>query len=129
MKSQAAALCLAALLWLSLAPLAWDVERMSQAAQRLGPQALQGVRALQPLLVSLAEADDAARLDGVVVFHAGTARRDGALVTAGGRVLGVQALGRDIRAARDRAYEAMDRIAFPGMHARRDIARRALGRA
>jgi len=57
-----------ALLLLSLAPLAWDVERMSQAAQRLGPDAAQGVRALQPLLASLAEADDAVRLDGVNRF-------------------------------------------------------------
>jgi predicted transglutaminase-like cysteine proteinase len=59
----------AALFALSLAPRAWDVERMSQAAQRLGPQAVQGVRALQPLLVSLAEADDAARLEGVNRFY------------------------------------------------------------
>ena len=58
----------AALMVLSLAPLAWDVERMSQAAQRLGPQAVQGVRALQPLLASLTEADDASRLDGVNRF-------------------------------------------------------------
>ena len=58
----------AALMLLSLTPLAWDVERMSQAAQRLGPQAVQGVRVLQPLLASLAEADDAARLDGVNRF-------------------------------------------------------------
>ena len=79
--------------------------------------------------VRITGVEEARRLDGVVVFHAGTARRDGALVTAGGRVLGVQALGRDIGAARDRAYEAVDRIAFPGMHARRDIGRRALGRA
>ncbi|HTP73693.1 MAG TPA: transglutaminase-like cysteine peptidase [Burkholderiaceae bacterium] len=57
-----------ALLAQSLAPLAWDVERMSQAAQRLGPQAVQAVRVLQPLLVGLAEADDAARLDGVNRF-------------------------------------------------------------
>jgi predicted transglutaminase-like cysteine proteinase len=57
-----------ALLAQSLAPLAWDVERMSQAAQRLGPQAVQSVRVLQPLLVGLAEADDAARLDGVNRF-------------------------------------------------------------
>jgi predicted transglutaminase-like cysteine proteinase len=59
----------AALFALSLAPRAWDVERMSQAAQRLGPQAVQGVRALQPLLVSLAEADDAARLEGINRFY------------------------------------------------------------
>jgi predicted transglutaminase-like cysteine proteinase len=58
----------AALMALSLAPLAWDVERMSHAAQRLGPPAVQGVRALQPLLISLADADDAARLDGVNRF-------------------------------------------------------------
>jgi predicted transglutaminase-like cysteine proteinase len=61
----------AALVLLSLAPLAWDVERMSQAAGRLGPQAVQGVRALQPLLASLADADDAARLDGVNRFFNG----------------------------------------------------------
>jgi len=66
----------AALMALSLAPLAWDVERMSLAAQRLGPQAVKAVRVLQPLLASLAEADDATRLDGVnrffnrrIVFH------------------------------------------------------------
>jgi len=57
-----------ALMLLSLTLLAWDVERMSHAAQRLGPQAVQGVRVLQPLLASLAEADDAARLDGVNRF-------------------------------------------------------------
>ena len=72
--------------------------------------------------------EEAGRLAGVTVFHAGTARRDGVLVTAGGRVLGVQALGGDIAGAIARAYAAMDRIAFSGMHARRDIGRRAVGR-
>ena len=72
--------------------------------------------------------EEAGRLAGVTVFHAGTARRDGVLVTAGGRVLGVQALGGDIEGAIARAYAAMDRIAFSGMHARRDIGRRAVGR-
>jgi len=72
--------------------------------------------------------DDAGALPGVNVFHAGTARRDGILVTAGGRVLGVQALGPDIRSAIARAYEAVDRIRFDGMQVRRDIGRRALGR-
>ena len=72
--------------------------------------------------------DDAGALPGVNVFHAGTAHRDGGLVTAGGRVLGVQALGPDIRSAVARAYEAVDRIRFDGMQARRDIGRRALGR-
>ncbi len=57
-----------ALVALSLSPLAWDSDRMTQAAQRLGPQAVQGLHSLQPLLASLAEADDAARLDGVNRF-------------------------------------------------------------
>jgi phosphoribosylamine---glycine ligase len=71
---------------------------------------------------------DAEALPGVRVFHAGTAMRDDALVTAGGRVLGVQALGADVRAAVDAAYTAVERIHFEGRHYRRDIARRALGR-
>jgi len=62
------------------------------------------------------------------VFHAGTARRDGDVVTAGGRVLGVTALGDDVSHARDRAYEAVEKIRFDGMQYRRDIASRALHR-
>lgn len=62
----------------------------------------------------------------VVVFQAGTARVDGKLVTAGGRVLGVTALGKGIREAREKAYEAVDKIHFDGMHYRRDIADKAL---
>jgi len=72
--------------------------------------------------------DDAGALAGVNVFHAGTARRDGSLVTAGGRVLGVQALGPDIGSAIARAYEGVARIRFDGMQWRSDIGRRALGR-
>jgi phosphoribosylamine--glycine ligase len=60
----------------------------------------------------------------VVVFHAGTALRDGRLVTAGGRVLGVTALGDDAAAARRRAYDAVSRIHFDGMQFRRDIGMR-----
>jgi phosphoribosylamine--glycine ligase len=71
---------------------------------------------------------EAEALPGVRVFHAGTALRDGALVTAGGRVLGVQALGGTVRAAVDAAYAAVARIRFEGAHFRRDIARRALAR-
>jgi phosphoribosylamine--glycine ligase len=67
--------------------------------------------------------DRAAALAGVRVFHAGTRRdRHGKVVTAGGRVLAVTALGADRDAARTRAYEAVDRIRFDGMHYRRDIA-------
>jgi phosphoribosylamine--glycine ligase len=60
--------------------------------------------------------------DGVEVTHAGTAERDGAVVTAGGRVLNVTALGDGTKAARDRAYAAADVIAFDGRQLRRDIA-------
>ena len=65
----------------------------------------------------------------VSVFHAGTARRDGRLVTAGGRVLGVQALGSDIRGAIAKAYAGVERIRFAGMQFRRDIGRRAVERS
>jgi len=54
-----------------VAPFAYDVERMAQAAQRLGPQAAQGVRLLQPLLATSAEANDGARLDAVNRFFNG----------------------------------------------------------
>jgi phosphoribosylamine--glycine ligase len=57
------------------------------------------------------------------VFHAGTARKGDEVVTSGGRVLGVTALGDDAAAARDRAYEALAGISFQGAHWRRDIAR------
>jgi phosphoribosylamine---glycine ligase len=63
--------------------------------------------------------------DGVTVFHAGTARdAAGRLVSAGGRVLGVTAVGGDVADAVERAYGAVDRIGFPGGHVRRDIGRR-----
>jgi phosphoribosylamine--glycine ligase len=65
---------------------------------------------------------DAAALSDVVVFHAGTRLTEtGTLVTAGGRVLMVTALGDDVRAARRRAYEAVDCITWDGVHCRRDI--------
>jgi phosphoribosylamine--glycine ligase len=57
----------------------------------------------------------------VVVFHAGTKSRDGAVVTAGGRVLGISAVGKDLTAARARAYGAIARLSWPGMQYRRDI--------
>ena len=65
---------------------------------------------------------------GGVVFHAGTARRNGRVVTAGGRVLGVTALGGTLREAVDHAYAAVDRIHWRGMQYRKDIGARALGR-
>jgi phosphoribosylamine--glycine ligase len=69
---------------------------------------------------------ESAALDGVHVFHAGTAERDGRLVTAGGRVLGVTATGRDVRDAIARAYAAVGTITFEGVHYRRDIGYRAI---
>ena len=64
-------------------------------------------------------------MEGAEVFHAGTARRQGRVVTAGGRVLTVNALGPSLRAARERAYEAVSRIRFEGMQYRKDIGERA----
>lgn len=65
---------------------------------------------------------DATKLDGVQVFHAGTKIVNGTVVTGGGRVLAVTALGRTIKLARERAYDAVSRIHFEGCHYRRDIA-------
>ena len=69
--------------------------------------------------------EDAESMRGVAVFHAGTDRRDGKIVTAGGRVLAVSALGADLTAARERAYEAVGKIRFEGMQYRNDIAQKA----
>jgi phosphoribosylamine--glycine ligase len=66
--------------------------------------------------------------DGVV-FHAGTTHRDGAVVSSGGRVLTVTALGDDLAAAVAHAYDGVGRLAFAGAHYRHDIGHRALGRA
>ncbi len=66
------------------------------------------------------------RIPGAVVFHAGTKLDSGRVVTAGGRVLGVTAIGATVREAVDRAYEACGKIQFANAHYRRDIAWRAL---
>jgi phosphoribosylamine--glycine ligase len=71
--------------------------------------------------------DAAERVPGVRVFHAGTKWRDGELVTAGGRVLGVTARAESLEEAHARAYEAVQHIEFEGRQYRRDIAARALG--
>ena len=55
------------------------------------------------------------------VFHAGTAKKDDAYMTAGGRVLAVTARGRDVREAREKAYSALSAIKFEGMQYRKDI--------
>ena len=76
----------------------------------------------------IAGLEDAARMRDVEVIHAGTARRNGDIVTAGGRVLNVTALGASPTEARDRAYEAANMISFAGMQMRTDIAERAVSR-
>lgn len=71
--------------------------------------------------------EDAEAMDEVIVFHAGTAKNpDGELITAGGRVLNVVALGDTFEEARDRAYEACELIKFEGVQYRSDIGKRAL---
>jgi phosphoribosylamine--glycine ligase len=70
----------------------------------------------------------AARMKDVVIFHAGTAIAGGKVVTSGGRVLGVTALGSDIPDAIARAYRAVEKIRWDGVHYRTDIGRKALAR-
>lgn len=71
--------------------------------------------------------EEAARLERTKVFHAGTARREGAVVTHGGRVLGVTAWGKDLAEARATAYDGAGRVQFDGVQYRRDIGAKALG--
>lgn len=70
--------------------------------------------------------DEAAQVDGVMVFHAGTAEKDGEIVSVGGRVLGVTAKGENVGHARRRAYEAVEALDWPEGFCRSDIAWRAL---
>lgn len=72
--------------------------------------------------------DKLAGRDDIVVFHAGTAEKDGDVVTAGGRVLGVTGLGRDVARAAAIAYEGVDMISFDNSYCRRDIAWREIER-
>jgi phosphoribosylamine--glycine ligase len=67
-----------------------------------------------------------AEAEGALVFHAGTAIRDGQLVTSGGRILNVTGIGETLDEARTRAYDACQRISFQGAHYRRDIAAKAV---
>jgi phosphoribosylamine--glycine ligase len=70
----------------------------------------------------------AAAVEGVEIFHAGTAIKDGAVIATGGRVLNVTARGRDVAEAQARAYRAVDLIDWPEGFCRRDIGWRAVGR-
>ncbi len=66
------------------------------------------------------------QLDGVTVYHAGTAVKEGKLLTSGGRVLGVTALGDNLESALEKAYGGVSQISFDGAHYRKDIGRKAL---
>lgn len=72
--------------------------------------------------------DEASKMADVLVFHAGTAKKDGEIITSGGRVLGVTASGNTIKDAIDKAYNAVKKISFEGAYYRNDIGYRALNR-
>ena len=68
----------------------------------------------------------AVELSDLMVFHAGTSEKDGEIVTSGGRVLGVTALGDSVSQAQERAYEGVKKIDFEGAYYRSDIAAKAI---
>jgi phosphoribosylamine--glycine ligase len=106
---------------LSAGDLTWTPQ--ASACVVLASQGYPGEFAKGKTITGLAEAN---AVEGVKVFHAGTAARGSEVVTNGGRVLGVTALGNDLRSALDRAYQAAERIQFEGKYSRRDIGWRAL---
>ncbi len=74
----------------------------------------------------IAGLDENGQRDGVCIYHAGTKQQDGVYYTAGGRVLGVTAVGSCLRCALDKAYAGVKAISFEGVHVRHDIGQRAL---
>jgi phosphoribosylamine--glycine ligase len=70
--------------------------------------------------------EEVSRMKDVFVYHAGTALKDGKVVTNGGRVLGVTGLGEDAQKAIDRTYQGVHKISWDGAHYRRDIGAKAL---
>jgi phosphoribosylamine---glycine ligase len=75
---------------------------------------------------SIGDARDKVKAEDVVIFHSGTAIKDGKTVTAGGRVLAISAFAPDLQTALDKAYAQLAKISFQGMQFRRDIGHRAL---
>jgi phosphoribosylamine--glycine ligase len=65
-------------------------------------------------------------MDDMIIFHAGTAIKDGKTVTSGGRVLNITAIGKDIKSAVEKVYKYVDRVRFDGVYYRKDIGKRAL---
>ncbi|MFQ6134862.1 MAG: phosphoribosylamine--glycine ligase [Nitrososphaerales archaeon] len=105
----------------SLEPIEWDAGSAVCVVMASGgyPGVYEKGKVIQGL-------NDAGRIKDVMVFHAGTAKRGGEVVTNGGRVLGVTALGRDIREAVSKVHDAVGVIKFEGAHYRRDIGYRAI---
>jgi phosphoribosylamine--glycine ligase len=68
--------------------------------------------------------EEAEKIEGITVFHAGTAKEGDSIVTAGGRVLGVTALGDNLDSAARLAYKGVEKISFKGAHYRKDIGRK-----
>ena len=92
--------------------------------------ASEGYPGRYPTGLPITGVDGADAIEGVTVFHAGTAcDDDGRLVTAGGRVLSVTGTGATLAEARERAYQGVAEIHFDGMHHRTDIAAVAAGEA
>jgi phosphoribosylamine--glycine ligase len=106
-----------------LAPLAWrdDAALTVVMASRGYPGAYEKGHVISGL-------DEAAKLPGITIFHAGTERRGNDIVAVGGRVLNVTALGKDVAEAQLRAYAAVDLIQWEGAFFRHDIGWRALNR-
>ena len=90
--------------------------------------ASEGYPGSYPKGVEIMGLDDAAGMEDVFVFHAGTKLDDGKVVTSGGRVLGVTALGDGVEDAINRSYEAVKKISWPGVQFRTDIGKKALNR-
>ncbi len=105
-----------------------DMVRWSEKAAVCVVMASGGYPATYPKGLAITGLEEAGKLEDVVVFHAGTKNIKGQVVTDGGRVLGVTALGNSIGQAKDNAYGAVDRIRFENAHYRSDIAWRALKR-
>jgi phosphoribosylamine--glycine ligase len=98
-----------------------DVERLPMACVTV-VVASGGYPGAAPTGFEISGLESAEEVAGATVFHSGTSRRQGRVVTAGGRVLSVSATGPSIAEARDRAYEAVGRVSFEGMQHRTDIA-------
>ena len=123
LQSDLDALCIAALAGnLSVTTAEWD-DRAALGVV-LAAEGYPGSYPKGAIIEGLADADS----DGIKVFHAGTENKDGVYHTSGGRVLCVTALGVDICSAQTSAYDAADKIQWPGKTLRRDIGWRAIDR-